>query len=370
LLLVSLTLAAACSTGPTPKGARPVAFGASAEPGKVMTQIELQETLQRFCDTFLTRISEGTRQLDNIKRPELRYSAMFQTLLYASSAMEIATEPMPELALLDMLVFMTLNRETVESYWIPNVFGAAGKPFSDAFNRSEQDIWAISDRVMTSAQQTKVKELIEEWRRKHPEQYRVETVRLSDFAQAAEKVVQSEESESGGILGSVAAVVERADQALLMANRGLYLAQRMPFLFRLQGRILATEVFKDLGALFPLAEAGSLADKAEAAAAKGTGLAKSLYPLIPPPGELARALASTDRITDKTLRLVSALESAGPAQRLEQLARTLMLYVLILAVGLSLVLWGGLYSYKRALARAAARDRLKREHEPGRHKAA
>jgi hypothetical protein len=335
-----------------------------------VTQIELQETLQRFCDAFLTRISEGTRNLDKIRSPELRYSAMFQTLLYASSALEIATEPMPEIALLDMLVFITLNRETVESYWIPKVFGANGQSFSDAFNRSEPEIWAISDRVMTAAQQAKVKELIEEWRHKHPEQYRVETVRLSDFAQVVGKVAKSEESESGGILGSVAAVVERADQALLMTNRGLYLAQRMPFLFRLQGRVLATEVFRDLGASFPLAEAGSLAEKTGAAAAKGTGLAKSLYPLIPPPGELARALASTDRITDKTLRLVSALENAGPAERLERLARTLLIYVLILAVGLSLVLWGGLYSYKRALARAAARDRLKQEREAPRDKAA
>jgi hypothetical protein len=149
------------------------------------------------------------------------------------------------------------------------------------------------------------------------------------------------------------------DEALLMANRGFFLVQRMPFLLRLQARLLTAEILDDLSASALITETGGIAQKAGTAATQGKGLIQSLYPLIPGEGMLAKYLGGTERITDKSLALISALQSTEIADRFERLTRALMFEIFLLVAALSMVGWGGLFWYRRALSRADARDREK-----------
>lgn len=286
----------------------------------------------------------------------IRLSAMRQVLLYQSSAVDIATEPEPEVALLDMVVFITLTKDSFENYWRPKVFGSAGDEFEQAFRQSESEVWVLASRVMNSAQQSTLKELIHKWQSENPGRYKVEGVRLGSLAQHAGAVAQAKDNQAGGLLAGVSSAVERIDEALLMANRGFFLAQRMPFLLRLQARLLASEISDDLIVTDLMNESAGLAQKAGTAAVQGKSLAQSLYPLIPSPGMLARYLSETNRITDKTLTLVSALQRVDPSDRIERLARNLMIYFFILLVAMSVIGWGGLFIYRRALAKAGGRE--------------
>lgn len=365
-------LAAGCST-PEKKGSRPVEFAGGEGRGNggktVVTQVGLQESLQRFCGSFTERMGQAGTELYKSSDPQIRKAAMRQVLLYQSSALDITTEPEPEVALLDMLVFMTLSKDSFQNYWRPKVFGAAGDGLGQALQQSESELWALAGRVMSPAQQNTMKKLIRDWQSKNPGQYKVEGVRLTSLAQHA-GAVTGKGGDASGVLAGVSSAVERMDEALLMANRGFFLAQRMPFLLRLQARLLTSEILDDLSASALMVQSGGVAQKAGVAAQEGKTLVQSLYPLIPGPGMLARYLGDTERITDKTLALVSALERAETTSRIEGLARNLMVDFFLLMVALSVVVWGGLFSFRRALARAGARDRHKEEAPRSRDKAA
>ena len=233
---------------------------------------------------------------------------MRQVLLYQSSAVDITTEPQPEVGLLDMLVFITLSKESFESYWLPKVFGAAGQGINQAFQQSESEVWAMASQVMSPAQQNTVKSLIRQWQNDNPGRYKVEGVRLTSLAQHAGALAEAQAGQAGGLLAGVSSAVERIDEALLMANRGFFLAQRMPFLLRLQARLLTTEILDDLSASGVIAESGGIAQKAGTAALEGKSFVQSIYPLIPNAGMLSQYLGGTERITDKSLALVTALQ--------------------------------------------------------------
>jgi len=59
--------------------------------------------------------------------------ALRRLLLYGSSTLDIASGPRPEVNVVDMLVFVSLSRQTLENYWIPKVFGDDGLPLTAAF---------------------------------------------------------------------------------------------------------------------------------------------------------------------------------------------------------------------------------------------
>jgi hypothetical protein len=92
----------------------------------VVLQAELQQDIQRFATKFTARVLDALAPLQSSPHPEVREAAMRQMLLYSASALDIATEPQPELGLLDMIVFVTLSRRIVDIYWAPKVFGEKG----------------------------------------------------------------------------------------------------------------------------------------------------------------------------------------------------------------------------------------------------
>src|SRR5690606_10086272 len=137
LILATCWATAACAVGSWLPGRNasgaPEGEGVTlATPGvKTKTsQAALQRDVQRFSDDFVSRISEAMDPLLRSDRAEVRQAAMHQVLLYVSSSTDIATGAQPELSLLDMIVFVTLSRETVIHHWVPEVYGVDGRPLA------------------------------------------------------------------------------------------------------------------------------------------------------------------------------------------------------------------------------------------------
>jgi hypothetical protein len=280
--------------------------------GRKVTQIELQQEIQRFVGSF----NEGmTRALLGIREPGLEPVALRQALLYGSSALDIATGPVPEVNLLDMVAFVRLSRKVVEAYWIPEVFGPAGSALLGEFERSEAEILALVDDVMAPARRQELLQLIDQWHAKNPERVRVEGLRLSQFARMAGDVASAQRH--GGLLSGVKNAVEVGDQAVLLGNRALFLANRMPFLVRLQARLGAREITTDL---------------------------------MPDPRPLLRDLSA---LTRQTERLVATLNEL--VLRLERLSMwRAALALLAVGLGLGVFWWAGYFVVKRALLRSQA----------------
>jgi hypothetical protein len=211
-----------------------------------MQDIELQQLVQRQASQFCERITQALAPLGESSHRVVSDTAMGETLLYVSSAIDIATGPLPEVNLIDLAVFLRLCREVVERHWIPHVYGEPGAAVAAAFSKSEDDLWRAAEPVVHEAQRHELESLIAEWRAENADQIRVEGVRLDDFVQHAGAAARRRQERTKGLLSSVKSATRAADQARLLAERGIFLLNRLPFLWRLQARMTAREIVSDM----------------------------------------------------------------------------------------------------------------------------
>jgi hypothetical protein len=211
-----------------------------------MQDIELQQLVQRQASQFCERIAQTLAPLGESPHRVVSDTAMNEMLLYVSSVIDIATGPLPEVNLIDMLVFLRLCREIVERHWIPEVYGAEGAGVAAVFAKSEDDLWRAAEPVLHEPQRREIESLIAEWRAENPDQIRVEGMRLDDIAQRAGTSARRRQERTKGLLSTVKSATRAADQARLLAERGIFLLNRLPFLWRLQARMTAREIVSDL----------------------------------------------------------------------------------------------------------------------------
>jgi hypothetical protein len=210
-----------------------------------LSEFELQQELQRFTTQFADRITQAAEALQRSPRADVREEGLRKNLRYVSMAMEIATGQFAEVNLLDMMVFIHLCRAVLERHWVPKVYGEDGRELAEVFARSEEDLSQVAERALTPDQRRQVLEIADAWLADNPAQHRVEGIRLADFSavagSAAERVTQAK-----GLLAGVKSATRTANQALLLSERGLFLLQRLPFMWRLQARVGAREMMTDI----------------------------------------------------------------------------------------------------------------------------
>jgi hypothetical protein len=211
-----------------------------------MKEADLQQLVQRQVARFCERVSEALAPLEQSPRRNVSDAAIKEGLLYFSSAVDIATGPYPEVSLVDLLVFLRLCRRVLERHWIPNVYGAPGADVAAAFSKSEADLWSAAAPLIDESRKRELETLIEEWMADNPEQLRVEGVRLDDFWRGIGHGERGRAERAKGLLSSIQSATESANEMLLVAERGMFQVNRMPFLLRLQLRVALREVVSDV----------------------------------------------------------------------------------------------------------------------------
>ena len=88
--------------------------------------------------------------------------------------------------------------------------------------------------------------LIRDWQKRNPNHLRVEGVRFQTFSKEAGKLAREQEMRASGLLSSLKTATAAADQAVLLAERALFLAHREPFLLRVQARLGMREIMDDV----------------------------------------------------------------------------------------------------------------------------
>jgi signal transduction histidine kinase len=240
----------------------------------------------------------------------------------------------------------------------------------------------MSAPVLDAEGRAKLESLIADWRRENPNQYRVERVRLMDFAQHAGRVEEERAKAAGGILSNVKQATQTVDQALLLGERAVFMAHRMPFLVRLQGRVGAREMLSDAvselrsptSELMGRAEGlepmvGTLTTLVERSAdttREARRLVEQVTPLSPSPEAMERlrdTITKADALTTHTTTMLQELHGLaggganGPgamvSQRAEGLLKRAVLYLALLGGAWSMAWWGGYFIVKRRLARGS-----------------
>lgn len=207
-------------------------------------ELELHQELQRFTTRFFDRIAQGLEELQASERAEVRDEALRKSALYAAAAMEIATGPSAAVNLLDMFVFIHLCRTVLVKHWIPTLYRRADD-LLDAFVKAEDELASITDTALDRRRRMELVEIVDAWIAENPNQTRVEGVRLADFSAAAGAAAQDRAIQARGLMSSVKTATEAANQAMLLAERGMFLLHRMPIVWRLQVRLGAREVLGD-----------------------------------------------------------------------------------------------------------------------------
>jgi hypothetical protein len=210
-----------------------------------MDDLELIDELQRFTTRFDDRVSQATEVLERAPERRVRDEALRKNLMYVSSALEIATGASAEINLLDMIVFVRLSRTVLDQHWIPTLFGDAGHELSEAFAISEAELSTIADRALSATQREHLAHLIDTWLADHPAQFRVEGIRLADFASYAASAAADRMLEARGLLSGVKTATEAANQAMLLTERAMFLLHHMPSVWRMQARLSAREILGD-----------------------------------------------------------------------------------------------------------------------------
>jgi hypothetical protein len=389
-------LVAGCSSSPPEKGSDGAAPQREDDDNgdRHINQIQIQESLQRFVGVFLDRTLQAAEPLMSETAPlKLRTRAMHQVLLYATSSIDIATGRFPETNLLDMLAFVDLTRGALTEYWIPEVYGEKGRALEAAFGHSGRDLDRLAGGILTRAQLSEVHRLVQEWRRENPGQHRVEQIRPFLFAAKAGELATERDREAFFLLDSVRKVTQSTDQAVLLAERAMFLTQRMPFLIRFHARLSVQEVIRDgvatlqsadvvqqANGLRPLVQdASTLAARVDQATNDSRAIVDGLRPLLQPRSDAEelraerllttardivksakgdghgleraeRALTSANRLTDRAIVLLGEARAASAHA---------FAGVAALAVLLMTLFWTGRVMTYR-LTRGRVRDRPRR----------
>ena len=162
--------------------------------------VEVQNELLRFAEEFFTRIAIGTdglRRGTNAIDPAevLQWKIMLSTL-----TINIATGPSLVADLLDMTVFVTVMRDTLETHWMPGVFGESARGLMYGCREAETNIWRLTNAVLRREQQDELRKAIDQWARDNPLPKSVLTSRTLGFASEIAKTSKSNQqgAESSG----------------------------------------------------------------------------------------------------------------------------------------------------------------------------
>ena len=225
--------AAACMAGPRSKAVeksdqvgRPVMAGAAA------TQ-SLQSGVMALADTSMQRIAAGLSLGGPALTPEGRRDELSTRLLLSSALVAIAMEPDPVDALTDLLTHTTLTADAQRNAAKGKPAGSAKVKLLEALEQNDADAWRLAERWVDEPTRVWFRDKIMAWPGPRTSAAAVGFVRLSDINRGGSTSVDSGE----GMFDALHAATEQADQARLLAERSLYLAQRMPFLMRWQAEM-------------------------------------------------------------------------------------------------------------------------------------
>ena len=198
------------------------------EPGRLNPE-DLQRELFQFVDRYSEMVEQVTDEgVYRAKSSDLRVWFLATKTVYVSAAISIVTGPRPIDALRDLLVMVTLQRMVWESGAGGQIPPTGAEPVARVLRLLEKDIYDLAKHVLPSDAITKLRALITKWRGDNPNQYYVAYVRFQNLGDSPVSDEVDEIISSGGFLEPVEEVAREAHEARLLAERTLFLANRMP----------------------------------------------------------------------------------------------------------------------------------------------
>ncbi len=203
-----------------------------------------------FADRFSSRMSDGYDQLATSSASmAAKDLALNRKVGNVTAAFINAVEESPVVGLIDMLVMVTLVRQSSEDPWFAEMYGEDSARIVALLKVQEEDIWRIGSRYLTQGQLAELREAIDRWRRDHPDQRYVAMVRLSDFADAKSTSAASTKA-PGSVFGllfldplsGLDPAIAEMERSRETAERMFFYLQRMPTLLSWQSESVSRRI--------------------------------------------------------------------------------------------------------------------------------
>jgi hypothetical protein len=208
--------------------------------------VEVQQTVLRFADEYLTRMVVGVDSLRRGTNALEPAEVLKWKIALGTETCSIASGPNAVADLLDLTVFVTLTRMALEEHWQPKVFGDSAQPVLESCRNVEAEIWRYAGTVLQPQQQAELRQSIEAWQRQNPNPENVLAARAMGFASEVAKANQADTKGDSVFsllqidpLSGLDPAVREIAQTRLFAERALYVTQKMPMLLRWQTELLS-----------------------------------------------------------------------------------------------------------------------------------
>jgi hypothetical protein len=229
---------AACAAGPTPS---PRASGGDARERKVtatgVDATRLQSQLLALADTTLARLGGATAPGALDKDPGIRRFSLATRLTLGTAVIGIVTGPDTVDALLDMVTHTTLVAEGARNEAKGKAADSPQARLVKALELNEADAWALAANWADAPTRAALRERILSWPGERKSAAEVAYVRLSDLPRGGAASAEAGE----GAVSSLRAAVQQAEQARMLGERGMFLAQRTPYALRWQAEVLIND---------------------------------------------------------------------------------------------------------------------------------
>jgi hypothetical protein len=214
---------------------------------KGVDPVEVQQRLMRFADAFsaamvasIDQLHLGTNALDAERALQWKISITKDACSIVSGPNAIADQ-------LDMTIFVTAIRMTLEDYWQPKLFGESAAPMLKSCQNFETNIWSLTAQVLTPEQLNELHRSIAVWYQKNPIPQSVLSARAVGFASEVAEAASAEKQKNGSVFGllmldpfaGLDPATREIAQTRLLAERALYVTQKMPTLLRWQTELLS-----------------------------------------------------------------------------------------------------------------------------------
>lgn len=228
----------------------------------------LQSEVMRSADVYVGSVASAADAFQaRVNTPAARLAGQQWKLLEATSAYINATGENPLLNAVDMAVLATLSREVIEQAWVGGPFGEAAQPLLQVHLTLEREAWESLNPFLSAEQLHELHGLIAAYRKRFPDQRFLAAVRLPELVETLDTGPAGTAPRHSASLLSLLYLdplagldpaTQAVEQARLLAQRGIYYAQRMPTLlawqlelttFQLAAEPEARDVFRDLDSL-------------------------------------------------------------------------------------------------------------------------
>lgn len=203
----------------------------------------MQFKVMRFADEYAGGVSESIGRLQkSTTSAEERLAVQSWKHQQVESAYLIASGPNWVANAVDMVVLATLTRMVLEDAWVAETYGERARFVLETHITLEQSSWELVAGFLTEDQRQRLKQIIEEWRRKNPQIRAVGYIHFNDFAKSAGTTFESEEKRSDSLFSllrldpfnSLDPAVREITETRQLAERTIFYLQRAPGLLDMQ----------------------------------------------------------------------------------------------------------------------------------------